>query len=54
MPQQESIATIYALAKTSLEMRTNEREALSRIAMIIENEFMDSASTTKKKDKTYK
>jgi len=49
MPQKEAIATIYALAKTSLEMRTNEREALERIAAIVENEFMDSAKSTRSK-----
>lgn len=46
MSQKESIATIYALAKTALGMSSKEREALERIAMIVENVFMDSAAVT--------
>ena len=40
MSQKEAIATIYALARTSLEMRSKEREALERIAEIVETEFI--------------
>lgn len=49
MPQKEAIAMIYALAKTALGMRSKEREALERIAAIVENEFMDSAKSTRSK-----
>lgn len=47
MSQKESIATIYALAKTALGMRSKEREALKRIAAIVEKDFMDSGKSRK-------
>ena len=52
MPQKEAIATIYALARKSMEDPSREREAIRRIAEIVEKEFMDSAAVNIKKIKT--
>lgn len=49
MSQKEAIATIYALARTSLEMRSKEREALERIAEIVETEFIVHSGNPKNK-----
>ena len=50
MPQKEAIATIYALAKTALGMGSKERDALERIASIVEKEFMAPATSTPQKN----
>ena len=48
MSQKEAIATIYALAKKSMEEPSREREAIRRIAEIVEKEFMAPATTPMK------
>lgn len=49
MSQKEAIATIYALAKTALGMRSKERESLERIAAIVETEFIVHSGNQKNK-----
>ena len=49
MSQKEAIATIYALARTSLEMRSKEHETLERIAEIVETEFIVHSGNPKNK-----
>lgn len=48
MSQKEAIATIYALAKTSLGNGTSEREALAAIVELVEKNFISSTSDVKK------
>ena len=49
MSQKEAIATIYALARTSLKMSSKERKALERIAAIVEKEFIVHSGNPKNK-----